>query len=78
MAWQLRLASPSAAAGGAPTLPLPDPPLKEMCMLPVGTSALLLYCFCCVAESVGLEERSNRRSGRCACCRWVLVWVAAA
>ncbi|PRW05883.1 putative ubiquitin conjugation factor E4 [Chlorella sorokiniana] len=34
MAWQLRLASPSAAAGGAPTLPLPEPPCKEMCMLP--------------------------------------------
>lgn len=40
MAWQLRLASPSAAAGGAPTLPLPDPPLKEMCMLPVGAPAV--------------------------------------
>ena len=34
----LRLASPSAALGGPPTLPLPDPPAKEMLMLPVGAA----------------------------------------
>lgn len=34
-AYMLRLASPSAAAGGPPTLPLPEPPLSEMGMLPV-------------------------------------------
>lgn len=34
-AFQLRLASPTAAAGGPPSLPLPDPPTKEICVLPV-------------------------------------------
>lgn len=33
-AFQLRLASPTAAAGGPPSLPLPDPPTKEICVLP--------------------------------------------
>ena len=35
-AYQLRLASPTAATGGPPTLPLPEPPQKEICVLPVG------------------------------------------
>ncbi|PSC67765.1 putative ubiquitin conjugation factor E4 [Micractinium conductrix] len=33
-AYQLRLASPTAATGGPPTLPLPEPPQKEICVLP--------------------------------------------
>ncbi|KAL4426229.1 hypothetical protein ABPG77_009844 [Micractinium sp. CCAP 211/92] len=32
--FQLRLASPTAAVGGPPSLPLPDPPAKEICVLP--------------------------------------------
>lgn len=35
-AYMLRLASPAAAAGGPPSLPLPDPPAKDFCVLPVG------------------------------------------
>lgn len=33
-AYQLRLASPTAALGGPPSLPLPDPPSREICVLP--------------------------------------------
>ena len=34
-AYMLRLASPTAAAGGPPTLPLPEPPAPAFCVLPV-------------------------------------------
>jgi hypothetical protein len=34
-AFLLRLASPAAAAGGPPSLPLPEPPAPAFCMLPV-------------------------------------------
>lgn len=33
-AYMLRLASPTAAAGGPPTLPLPEPPAPAFCVLP--------------------------------------------
>jgi len=35
-AWMLRMASPAAAAGGQPQLPLPTPAPENFRMLPVG------------------------------------------
>ena len=36
-AWMLRMASPAAAAGGQPQLPLPTPAPEHFRMLPVRT-----------------------------------------
>ena len=38
-AWMLRMASPAAAAGGQPQLPLPTPAPEHFRMLPVRTQA---------------------------------------
>ena len=57
-AFMLRLASPTAALGGPPTLPLPDPPSKEMGLLPVSPMPgiqwryrhpyrWIINCICC-------------------------------